>query len=180
LAQAITLRAVGACEPTCPPLLQSSYLVATASGTNSDIFTKTVSAEVRGIYPVKRTLLIVSILVLAIFCALGAVWTVYWSLRFGLAPRPPLSLLQTVVRFAAVAFALILLLYRRDWIERAALFSAIIAAGSSALFGLGFRSTTLDFIRLLFHFVAYALGFAASVRWLIRQVRSRQPSFVVR
>jgi len=129
---------------------------------------------------VKKPLLIVSILLIAIICAAGAVWTAYWSLRFGLAPRPPLSLLQTVVRFAAVAFALVLLLYRRDWIERAALLSAIVAAGSSALFGLGFRSITLDFIRLLFHFVAYALGFAASVRWLIRHARSRQPSFVVR
>jgi hypothetical protein len=129
---------------------------------------------------VKKTLLIVSIFLLAILCAVGAVWTAYYSLRFGLTPRPPLSLLQTVVRFAGVAFASILLLYRRDWLERAALLSAIVAAGSSALFGLGFRSTTLDFIRLLFHFVAYALGFAASVRWLIRQARSRQPSFVVR
>jgi hypothetical protein len=129
---------------------------------------------------VKRTLLIVFVVCVAILCALGAVWTAYYSLRFGLAPRPPLSLLQTVVRFAAVAFALILFLYRRDWIERAALLSAIVAAGSSALFGLGFRSTTLDFIRLLLHFVAYALGFAAFVRWLIRQARNSQPSFVVR
>ena len=128
----------------------------------------------------KRPLLIVSILLLAIFCATGAVWTVYWSLRFGLAPRPPLSLPQTVLRFAVVAFALILLLYPRDWIARAALLCAIVAAGSSALFGLGFRSTGLDIIRLLFHFVAYALGFAASARWLIRQARDRQPSFVVR
>jgi hypothetical protein len=111
---------------------------------------------------------------------MGAVWTAHYSLRFGLAPRPPLSLLQTVVRFAAVAFALILLLYRRDWIERAVFVCAIVAAGSSFLFGLGFRSTTLDIIRLLFHFVAYALGFAACVRWLIRQARDRQPSFVVR
>jgi presenilin-like A22 family membrane protease len=84
------------------------------------------------------------------------------------------------VRFAAVTFAFILLLYRRDWIERAAFLCAIVAAGSSALFGLGFRSTILDIVRLLFHFVAYALGFAASVRWLIRQSRNSQPSFVAR
>ena len=129
---------------------------------------------------VKRLLLIVLILLVAILCAVGAVWTAYYSMRFGLTPRPPLSLLQTLVRFSAVAFALILLLYRRDWIERAAFLCAIVAAGSSALFGLGFRSTTLDIVRLLFHFVAYALGFAASVRWLISQARKPQPSLVVR
>jgi len=128
----------------------------------------------------KRLLLIVLILLLAIFCAAGAVWTAYWSLRFGLAPRPPLSLPQTVLRFVVVALALTLLLYRRDWIERAAFLCAIVAAGSSALFGLGFRSTTLDIIRLLFHFVAYVLGFAASVRWLVRQPQNSQPSFVAR
>ena len=157
-----------------------SYLVATASGTNSDIFTETVSAEVRRLYPVKRTLLILSILLLAIICAVGALWTAYWSIRFGLAPRPPLSLPQTVLRFAVVAFALILLVYRRDWIERATFLCAIVAAGSSALFGLRVRSTILDIVRLLFHFVAYALGFAACVCWLIRQSRNNQPPFVVR
>jgi hypothetical protein len=129
---------------------------------------------------VKRSLLLVSILLLAIFCAAGAVWTACWSLRFGLTPRPPLSLLQTVLRLALVALALILLLYRRDWIERTALLCAVVAAGSSALFSLGFRSTTLDIIRLLFHFIGYVFGFAACARWLIRQARSTQPSFVVR
>jgi hypothetical protein len=128
---------------------------------------------------VKRLLLIVLILLLAIFCAAGAVWTAYWSLRFGLAPRPPLSLPQTVLRFAVVTFALILLLFRSDWIERAAFLCAIVAAGSSALFGLRVRSTTLDIIRLLFHFVAYALGFAVSVRWLVRQARNSQPSLLL-
>lgn len=127
----------------------------------------------------KRLLLIVLILLLAIFCAAGAVWTAYWSLRFGLAPRPPLSLPQTVLRFAVVTFALILLLFRSDWIERAAFLCAIVAAGSSALFGLRVRSTTLDIIRLLFHFVAYALGFAVSVRWLVRQARNSQPSLLL-
>jgi len=79
-----------------------------------------------------------------------------------------------------VTLALALFLYRRDWFERAAFLCAIVAAGSSALFGLGFRSTFLDIVRLLFHFVAYALGFAASVRWLIRQAQNHQPSFVAR
>jgi hypothetical protein len=77
-------------------------------------------------------------------------------------------------------FALVLLLYRRDSVERAAFLCAIVAAGSSALFGLGFRSAILDIVRLLFHFVAYALGFAACVRWLIGQARNSQPPFVVR
>lgn len=128
----------------------------------------------------KRTLLLVSILLLTIFCAAGAVWTAYWSLRFGLTPRPPLSLPQTVFRFAVVTFALVLLAFRRDWIERAALLSAIVAAGSSALFGLGFRSVTLDIVRLLFHLVAYTLGVVASVRWLSRRASDHSASFVVR
>lgn len=103
---------------------------------------------------------------LAVVCAAGAAWTAYWSLRFGLTPRAPLSPLQTAVRFAAVTTAAILLFFRRDLIERTTLVCAIVAAGASALFGLGFRSTTLDVVRLLFHFFAYALGLVVSVRWL--------------
>src|SRR5436190_3324436 len=106
----------------------------------------------------RQTLLTVAVVLVAILCAAGAVWTAYWSLRFGLAPRSPLSALQTAIRFAAVTLAVILLLLRRDWIERTTLLCAIVAAGSSALFGLGLRSTTLDVFRLLFHFIAYALG----------------------
>lgn len=115
----------------------------------------------------------VSVLFVAILCAAGAIWTAYWSLRFGLTPRPPLSLLQTVLRFALVTGALVLFPFRRDWIERTTLLWAIVAAGSSALFGLGFRSTTLDIVRLLFHFVAYAQGFVVSVRWLAQTVHHR-------
>ena len=104
----------------------------------------------------------------AVVCAAGAVWTAYWSLRFGLTPRPPLTPLQTAARFAAVISAVILLPFRRDSVERTTLLCAVVAAGSSALFGLGFRSTTLDTVRLLFHFLAYALGVVVCARWLAR------------
>ena len=117
----------------------------------------------------RKTLLMVAVLIITVVCSAGAAWTIYWSLRFGLAPRPPLSPLQTAVRFAAVTLAVILLPIRRDSIEKATLLCAVVAAGSSALFGLGFRSTALDVIRLLFHFFAYALGVFVSVRWLARQ-----------
>jgi presenilin-like A22 family membrane protease len=125
-------------------------------------------------------MLTAAFLLLAIFCATGAAWTVYWSVKFGLTPRPPLSAFHTALRFAAVTSAIILLLFRRDWVERTTLLCAIVAAGSSALFGLGFRSTTLDVVRLLFHFVAYALGLVVSLRWLLRQARNSHSSFVVR
>ena len=107
-------------------------------------------------------------MVLAVLCTAGAVWTVYWSLKFGLAPRPPLSPVQTAIRFAIVTLAVILLPLRRDSIERTTLVCAVVAAGSSALFGLGFRSTMLDIIRLLFHFFAYSLGIMVSIRLLAR------------
>jgi len=116
----------------------------------------------------RQTLLAAGVVFLAVVCAAGAAWTVYWSLRYGLTPRPPLSPFQTVVRFAAVIVGAILLLFRRDSIERTALLCAVVAAGSSALFGLGFRSTSLDVGRLLFHFLAYALGVLLCMRWLVR------------
>ena len=116
----------------------------------------------------KQILLTMAVVFLAGVCTAGAAWTVYWSLQYGLAPRAPLSPLQTVVRFAMVTFAAILLPFRRDSIERTTLLCAVVAAGSSALFGLGFRSTGLDVVRLLFHFLAYALGDVVCVRWLAR------------
>ena len=126
------------------------------------------------LHEVKRqTLLTVAIVFLAVVCAAGAAWTAYWSLRFGLEPRPPLSPLHTVARFAIVTLAVILLPLRRDSIERTALLCTVVAAGSSALFGLGFRSTTLDIVRLLFHFLAYALGVVVSVRLLARLRRGQ-------
>ena len=116
----------------------------------------------------RQTLLTTALVFLTVFCAAGAAWTVYWSLRFGLTPRPPLSPLHTALRFAVVSVAVIFLLFRRDWIERTTLICTVVAAGSSTLFGLGFRSTALDFVRLLFHFLAYALGIVVCVRLLAR------------
>ena len=115
----------------------------------------------------------ITLVLVALACAAGAVWTAYWSLRFGLAPRSPLSTLQTRLRFVVVSAAIIRFPIRRDLLERTTLLCAIIAAGSSGLFGLGFRSTTLDVNRLLLHFVAYMLGFVASVRWLTANVMVR-------
>jgi hypothetical protein len=102
---------------------------------------------------------------LLIVCVAGAVWTAYWSLWFGLTPRPPLSVFQTVVRFVVVILAIVLFWRRRDLMERSALTCAVIAAGSSALFGLGVNSTALQIVRLLFHFLAYSLGAVAIIRW---------------
>gem|GEM_PF-1571915 len=116
----------------------------------------------------RQTIRTAAVVLLAVVCTVGAAWTAYWSLRFGLTPRAPLSPLHTAVRFAVVTFAVILLPLRRDSLERATLLCAVVAAGSSALFGLGYRWTSLDVIRLLFHFVAYALGVVVCVRWLAR------------
>src|SRR5262245_26688631 len=117
---------------------------------------------------------------LLIFCVAGAVWTAYWSLRFGLAPRPPLSAFQTMVRFVVVILALFLWFRTRDFIARSALACAVIAAYSSALYGLGVNSTTLQVVRLLFHFLAYSLGAVAIVCWFhARRTQSRQSPEVV-
>jgi len=102
---------------------------------------------------------------LLIFCLTGAVWTAYWSLWFGLAPQPPLSAFQILVRFVVVVLALFLWFQTHDLIARTALACAVIAAGSSALYGLGFNSTTLQVVRLLFHFLGYSLGAVAIIRW---------------
>lgn len=113
---------------------------------------------------------------LLLFCLTGAIWTAYWSLRFGLAPRPPLSEFQTLLRLLVVGLSMFLWWRRRDLIERIALSCAIIAAGSSALYGFGVNSTTLQIVRLLFHFLAYSLGAAAIVRWFASAVRNTQRS----
>jgi hypothetical protein len=117
-----------------------------------------------------------AIALLGIVCAAGAIWTAYWSLRYGLTPRPPLSTLQTVVRFAAVAAAIVLWPFRRDALERTTLGCMAIAAGASALFGLGVRSEANDVVRLLFHFIAYALGVTVCARWLRALTRASSES----
>ena len=113
----------------------------------------------------KRHFVIAAMALLLLFCFAGALWTAYWSLRFGLAPRPPLSAFQTTLRVLVVALALLLWRRRRDLVERIALACAIIAAGSSALYGFGVNSTTLQVTRLLFHFLGYSFGVFSIVRW---------------
>jgi hypothetical protein len=113
----------------------------------------------------RQTVLVVGMGLLLLMCAAGAVWTAYWCLRFGLTPRPPLSTFQTGVRFTAIITALLLAWVRTDVLERSALTCAIIAAGSSGLYGLGVNSVTLQVVRLLFHFLAYSLGAVAITRW---------------
>jgi hypothetical protein len=119
-----------------------------------------------------QTIRTAAVVFLVVVCTVGATWTAYWSLRFGLTPRQPLSPFHTALRFAAVTLAAILLPLRRDSLERVTLLCAVVAAGSSALFGLGYRWTTLDVVRLLFHFFAYALGVVLCVRWLARLRRT--------
>jgi len=116
------------------------------------------------------------LILLLLFCLTGAIWTAYWSLRFGLAPRPPLSQFQILVRLLVVTVALFLWWRRRDLIERIALFCAIIAAGSSALYGFGVNSTTLQVVRLLFHFLGYSFGAIAVLRWFDSVERARRRS----
>ncbi len=111
---------------------------------------------------------------LLLFCLAGALWTAYWSVRFGLAPRPPLSVFQTTIRIVLVMTALLLLWKRRDPIERIALACAVIGGGSSALYGLGFNSATLQVMRLLFHFLGYSIGSVAIVRWFRSNSRGAQ------
>ena len=116
---------------------------------------------------------------LLLFCVAGAIWTAYWSLRFGLAPRPPLSGFQIMLRLVAICVAAFLWWQRRDAIERVALSCAIIAAASSALFGFGVNSPTLQVMRLLFHFLAYSIGAVAIVRWFTATARDKRSSVQV-
>lgn len=134
---------------------------------------KTQGNSTRGV--ITENLIAAGMALLLIFCLGGALWTAYWSLRFGLAPRPPLSAFQTVVRFVVVILAMFFWWLRRDLIERSALLCAIIAAGSSGLYGLGFNSIALQVVRLLFHFLAYSLGTVAITRWFRTKWQSRKP-----
>ena len=90
--------------------------------------------------------------------------TAFYILQNGLvADRPPLSPPQTLLRIARGAGAVAFLFVRRRLVERAALLMAVVAAGSSALFGFGLRSPFLASVRLLSHLALYVL--AARVAW---------------
>ena len=103
---------------------------------------------------------------LLLLCLAAAAWTAYWSLRFGLARRTQLSSFQVALRLAIIAIALTLVGKRRDRLVRTALLLAVLAAGSSALYGFGVTAAWVRFSRLLFHFLAYALGAIVIARWL--------------
>jgi hypothetical protein len=91
---------------------------------------------------------------------------------FGL--RPPLSLLQTVLRIVIVVVALALLSVLRSRLERIALLIGA-AASSTALYGVGLRSAGLSAFRLLSHLAAYALIMVVAGRNVtitLRQLKS--------
>ena len=101
-------------------------------------------------------------------CAIAAVATAVWILRFGpFTPRAPLSSIETAIRVAIVAVASALLLVRRDAVERAALVLSVIAAGSSALCGLGVDPPAVLAVRLLSHLAAYSVWAVAAIRTLL-------------
>jgi hypothetical protein len=110
--------------------------------------------------------------ILAVAVLLTAQSSVYILQNGLIADRPPLSLLQTTLRIALGAGAMAFLFVRRDVLERAALASAIIAAGSSALFGFGLRSPLLASLRVLSHLAMYAL--AAIVAWRVLMATRRE------
>jgi hypothetical protein len=134
----------------------------------------------------KETIVVATLVVALSVCAIGAAGTAVWTLRFGLfGPRPPLSAFDTVVRFAIVIAAVGLLVARLDLVERVTLVSTAIAAGSSALFGVGIRSPALSAVRLIFHFAAYSMAAVAIMRMLLVLTRrwrgaTSQPSEALR
>jgi len=71
--------------------------------------------------------------------------------------RTPLPVAQTVVRILMIAVALGLLCVFRSALDRVALLVVAAAAGSTALYGFGYRSAGLSAFRLLSHLAAYAL-----------------------
>jgi hypothetical protein len=90
-------------------------------------------------------------------CAAAAIATAFWIVQVGLfASRAPLSAFGTAVRFAIVAAAIGLLVGRRSGFERCALCLSVLAAGSSALCGIGVDRPAVRAVRLLSHVAAWA------------------------
>jgi len=111
-------------------------------------------------------------------CAIAAVATALWTLRFGLfAPRASLSGLQTAVRIAIVTVAAALLIVRRNSVERVALAVSAVAAASSALCGLGIDRPVVLATRLLSHLAAYTIWAVVAGRMLSAR-RRREPDGV--
>jgi hypothetical protein len=71
--------------------------------------------------------------------------------------RPPLRVTQTVIRLLIFVVAMGLVRFFRDVLDRMALLMVAAAAGSTALYGLGYRSAGLSAFRLLSHLAAYGL-----------------------
>ena len=87
-----------------------------------------------------------------------AIQTITTMQRVGLVgARPPVPVLQAVIRILIAIVALALWYVFRNVLERIALLTAAAAASSTALYGFGLRSPGLSAFRLLSHLVAYAL-----------------------
>jgi hypothetical protein len=91
--------------------------------------------------------------------------TIETMLRVGLfGTRPPLPVAQTALRILIIAVALGFLCFFRSALDRMMLLVVAAAAGSTALYGLGYRSAGLSAFRLLSHLAAYALVMVVASR----------------
>ena len=94
-----------------------------------------------------------------------AIETIGEVLREGIvSPRPPLSAFQTGFRIALVVGAAGLLFVLRHPLERVTLLVAVAAAGASAFYGFGVRSSFLVAFRLLSHLGLYLLAVVVASR----------------
>jgi len=111
-------------------------------------------------------------LVLSVAAVLTAQTAMYIALNGLVAVRPPLSTFQTGLRVFLALGALIPLFIRRDVLERVTLIIGAAAASSTALYGLGVRSSFLSAFRLLSHLAVYLL--AVVVAWRLVSAAFRQ------
>jgi hypothetical protein len=81
--------------------------------------------------------------------------------------RPPLPVAQTVLRILIVAVALGLLCVLQSALDRMTLSVVVAAAGSTALYGLGYRSAGLSAFRFLSHLAAYSLVMIVASRKVV-------------
>lgn len=89
------------------------------------------------------------------FLEAGTIGTVQRIGLFG--TRRPLPLVQTIIHVLIAIAALVLSCVFRAALERVTLLIAAAAAGSTALYGFGLRSSGLSAFRLLSHLAVYAL-----------------------
>ena len=104
----------------------------------------------------------VAVFLISGFLASGTIETMRHVGLFG--TRPPLPVAQTVLRILIIAIALGLLCVFRNAVDRMTLLVVAAAAGSTALYGLGYRSAGLSAFRLLSHLAAYALAMVVASR----------------